>query len=40
MYVVRASKGEVVIMASRYKDAMAVVKSGTADKETYTLEKM
>lgn len=40
MYVVRNANGEVVVMASRYEDAMAVVKSGAADKETYTLEKM
>jgi len=39
MYIVRNANGEVVLMASRKEDAMAVVKSGPADKTTYTLEK-
>jgi len=39
MYIVRNSKGEVVLMASRKEDAAAMIKAGPTDKTTYTMEK-
>lgn len=39
MYIVRNSKGECVLIATRKEDAMALVKSGPADNTTYTMEK-
>lgn len=39
MYIVRNANNEVILMASRKEDAVAVVKAGPSDKTTYTMEK-
>ena len=39
MYIVRNSKGECVLVASRKEDAKAMLKASPADKEIYTMEK-
>lgn len=40
MWIVKDSKGAVVLIASRKQDAEAIVASGPADKKQYFLEKV
>lgn len=40
MYIVRDTKGAVVLIATRKEDAKAIVKSGPVDNEKYVMEKV
>ena len=40
MYIVRDKKGNVVVIASRKEDALAVMQAGPVDNERYTMEEV